>query len=258
MRRKFRVAEFDLAAAVQEDAEPDLAGVRRDLGGELVRGPRAGSGGGGEVAGGVVPGIRAGCPQWRGLAWAGGAECQSGAAVRLGGAQFGAEGDGAAAVVVGFNLLGEEGESGRFGHGRGQDRPPVRGGGGVVEPGALAQEGAAELPVVQAVGERQVAGLDRRLKGLGGVSWLRNWLSRSGPVTGVASRSMTGSSTASGAPVMTARVRPSARLAVTGRVPPGPAMAIRATVTPGPRSMTVTPVRVTPAACSSRPVISSV
>ena len=149
---ELRVAEFDLAPAVQEDAEPDQVGVRRDLGGDLVLGPRAGSGGGGDVAGRVVPGIWAGRLGWPGLAWAGGAECQPGAGVGLGGAQFGAEGDGAAAVVVGVDVLGEEGESGRFGDARGQDRPPVLGGGGIVEPGALAQEGAAELPVVQAVG----------------------------------------------------------------------------------------------------------
>src|ERR1700733_15344734 len=64
-------------------------------------------------------------------------------------------------------------------------------------------------------------GSNRRCKPLEGVCWLRNWLSRSGPVTGRASRSMTGSSTASGAPVMTARVRPSARLA--GAAGPGDA-----------------------------------
>lgn len=69
------VAEFDLAAAVQEDAEPDQAGVRRDLGGDLVLGPRAASGGGGDVAGRVYPGICAGCPGWPGLARAGGTEC---------------------------------------------------------------------------------------------------------------------------------------------------------------------------------------
>jgi hypothetical protein len=72
------------------------------------------------------------------------------------------EGDGAAAVVVGFDLLAEEGESGGSGHGRGQDHPPVFGGAGivlVVGPG-LAQEGAIELPSVQAVGERQVARLE--------------------------------------------------------------------------------------------------
>src|SRR6202034_3031127 len=95
---------------------------------------------------------------WRGPAWAGDAQYQPGAAVRLVGAQFAAEGDGAAAVVVGFDVLGEEGESGRLGPAGGQDRPPVLSGGGIVESGAQAQEGAAELPVVQAVGERQVAG----------------------------------------------------------------------------------------------------
>lgn len=43
------MAEFDLAAAVQEDAEPDQVGVRRDLGGDFVLGPCAGSGGGCDV-----------------------------------------------------------------------------------------------------------------------------------------------------------------------------------------------------------------
>jgi hypothetical protein len=71
---------------------------------------------------------------------AGDAEHRSG-----GGAQVAAEGDGAAAVVVGLDLLAEDGESGGFGHGRGQDRPPVYGGAGivlVVGSGHLAQEAA--------------------------------------------------------------------------------------------------------------------
>jgi hypothetical protein len=33
------VAKFELTAAVQEDAERDEAGVRRDLGGDLIPGP---------------------------------------------------------------------------------------------------------------------------------------------------------------------------------------------------------------------------
>src|ERR1700734_1938979 len=151
MRREFRVAEFELTAAVEEDAERDEAGVRRDLSGDLILGPRAGSGGGGDVVGRVFPGIWAGCPGWRGPAWTGDAEYQPGAAVRLGGAQFATEGDGAATVVVGFDILGDEGESGRLGAGRGQDRPPVLGGGGIVEPGAQAQEGATGPPGVKAV-----------------------------------------------------------------------------------------------------------
>ncbi len=109
--------------AGQEDAEPDEVGVRRDLGGDLIPGPRAGSRGEVEVVDRVFPGIWAGWLQWPGVAWAGDAEYQSGAAVRLGSAQFAAEGDGAAAIVVGFDFLGEEGESGRLGDGRGQDRP---------------------------------------------------------------------------------------------------------------------------------------
>jgi hypothetical protein len=36
------VAEFDLAAAVQEDAGPDQVGVRRELGGDLILGPLVG------------------------------------------------------------------------------------------------------------------------------------------------------------------------------------------------------------------------
>jgi hypothetical protein len=52
------VAEFDLAAAVQEDAEGDADGIGRDLGGDLVAGPVAGSADKGEVVPGIVPGIR--------------------------------------------------------------------------------------------------------------------------------------------------------------------------------------------------------
>jgi hypothetical protein len=115
---ELRVAEFDLAAAVQEDAEPDHVGVSRDLGGDLILGPRAGSGGVGDVVGRVFPGIWSGCLGWCGLAWAGAAEGEPGAAVGPGGAQFGAEGDGAAAVVVGVDFLGEEGVSRRLGAGR--------------------------------------------------------------------------------------------------------------------------------------------
>jgi hypothetical protein len=52
------VAEFDLAAAVQEDAEPDQVGVRRDLGGDLTLGPLADPGAGGDVVGpGLLIGI---------------------------------------------------------------------------------------------------------------------------------------------------------------------------------------------------------
>jgi len=75
------MAEFELTAAVQEDAERDEAGVRRDLGGDLIPGPRAGSNGGGDVVGRVVPGTWAGCLGWRGPAWAVEAEYQPGAAV---------------------------------------------------------------------------------------------------------------------------------------------------------------------------------
>jgi hypothetical protein len=49
MRFEFRVAEFDLAVAVQEDAQ-DVGGVGRDLGCDLVAGPAAGSGEGGDSA----------------------------------------------------------------------------------------------------------------------------------------------------------------------------------------------------------------
>ena len=75
------MAEFELTAAVQEDAERDEVGVRRDLGGDFILGPRAGSRGGGDVVGRVFPGIWAGCLGWRGLAWAGDAEYQQGAVV---------------------------------------------------------------------------------------------------------------------------------------------------------------------------------
>ena len=92
-----RVAEFDLAAAVQEDAEDDADGIGRGLGGDLVAGPVAGSGDGGEVVLGIVPGIRWG----RSPSLAGDAEHQSGAVGDVGGAQVAAEGDRAAAVVVG-------------------------------------------------------------------------------------------------------------------------------------------------------------
>jgi hypothetical protein len=54
------VAEFELTAAVQEDAERDAVGVRRDLGGDLMLGPRAGSSGEGDVVGRIFPGIWAG------------------------------------------------------------------------------------------------------------------------------------------------------------------------------------------------------
>src|SRR5580693_5121770 len=134
---ELRVAEFDLAAAVQEDAEDDADGVGRDLDGDLVADPVAGSGDGGEVVLGIVPGIRRGRPP----SLAGDAEHQSGAVGDVGGTQVAAEGDGAAAVVVGFDLLAEEGESGGSGHGRGQNHPPVLGGAGivlVVGPGHLA------------------------------------------------------------------------------------------------------------------------
>ena len=48
------MAELDLAGAVQEEAEDDEAGVGRVLGGDLVPGPVAGSGGEGEVVGGIA------------------------------------------------------------------------------------------------------------------------------------------------------------------------------------------------------------
>src|SRR5260370_21614195 len=80
---ELRVAEFDLAAAVQEEAEDDADGISRDLGGDLVAGPVAGSGDGGEVVLGIVPGIRWG----RSPFLAGDAEHQSGAVGDVGGAQ---------------------------------------------------------------------------------------------------------------------------------------------------------------------------
>ena len=70
---EFRVAEFDLAVAVQEDAEDDADGIGRNLGRDLVAGPVVVSGDGGEVVLGIVPGI------WRGrsLSLVGDAEHQS-------------------------------------------------------------------------------------------------------------------------------------------------------------------------------------
>src|SRR5260370_1140221 len=55
VRVEFRVAEFDLAAAVQEDAEDDADDIGRDLGGDLVAGAVAGcrGGGGGGRGGGA-------------------------------------------------------------------------------------------------------------------------------------------------------------------------------------------------------------
>jgi hypothetical protein len=116
---EFWVAEFDLAAAVQEDAEDDEAGVGRDLGGDLMPSPVAGSGDEGEVVGGIVAGILPGCPLWRGRSFSDDAEHKPGAVGDIGGAQVAVEGDGAAAVVVGVDLLTEDGESGGFGA-----RPP--------------------------------------------------------------------------------------------------------------------------------------
>ena len=61
---ELRVAEFDLAAAIQEDAEEDVIGVGRDLGGDLMPGPVAGSGGEGEVVYCLVQGVVATLPCW--------------------------------------------------------------------------------------------------------------------------------------------------------------------------------------------------
>jgi hypothetical protein len=68
------VAEFELTAAVQEDAERDQVGVRRDLGGDLILGPLAGSRGEVEVVDRIFPGIWSRWLQWPGMAWAGDAE----------------------------------------------------------------------------------------------------------------------------------------------------------------------------------------
>src|SRR5579859_2497412 len=115
------VAELDLAAAVQVDAEGDADGIGRDPGGDLVAGPVAGSGDGGEVVLGIAPGIR-----WRrSPSLAGDAEYQSGALGDVGAAQVAAEGDGVAAVVLGLDFLAEAGESGGLGRG-GRSRSPAR------------------------------------------------------------------------------------------------------------------------------------
>src|ERR1700683_657260 len=129
VRAELRAAEFDLAAAVQEDAEDDKAGVGRDLGGDLMPGPVAGSGDEGEVVLRIVPGILYG---WSlpPPSFADDAEPQSGA-VEVGGAQVAPEGDGAAAVVVRVDLLAEGGESGGARPGR---RRPACGGAAPVCP----------------------------------------------------------------------------------------------------------------------------
>jgi hypothetical protein len=76
-----------LAAAVQEDAEDDEAGAGRDLGGHLMPGPVQGSGGEGEMVGGIVSGVLPGWSRSRGLSLAVDAEHQSGELLDAGGAQ---------------------------------------------------------------------------------------------------------------------------------------------------------------------------
>ena len=76
---ELRIAEFDLAGTVQEDAEDDEVGVRRDLCGDLMPGPVTRSGDEGEVVGRIEPGILPGWSLWRGPSFAGGTEHQSGA-----------------------------------------------------------------------------------------------------------------------------------------------------------------------------------
>ena len=70
-----------------------------------------------------------------------------------------------AAVVVGVHLLAQEGEAGGLRHGRRQHRDSTFRRAGIVSPVRVAGvfgEAAAELPSVQAVGERQVAWLITR------------------------------------------------------------------------------------------------
>src|SRR5260370_2330662 len=57
---ELRVAEFDLAAAVQEEAEDDADGIGRDLGGDLVAGPAPGLRGRGGAGFSAAPGGLAG------------------------------------------------------------------------------------------------------------------------------------------------------------------------------------------------------
>jgi hypothetical protein len=89
----------------------------------------------------LVPGFLS---DWRGRFFAGDTEYQSGAVGDVSGAQVAAEGDGAPAVVVGVDPLAERSVSGGLWHGSGQNRPPLLGCAGIVEPGALAHEGAVD------------------------------------------------------------------------------------------------------------------
>lgn len=97
-----------------------------------MAGPVAGSGDEGEVVFGIVSGIVSGWPLPPEPSMTDDAEHQSGVVGDVGGAQVDAEGDVAAVVVVGVDFLAEEGESGGFGHRRGQDRAPVFGGAGIL------------------------------------------------------------------------------------------------------------------------------
>ena len=89
-------------------------------------------------------------------------QMQPGLAGHAGGAQLPAEGDRAAAVVVGVDLLEQDGGTGGLRDRGRQDRGPVCGGAGIVLPMRPAgrQEAARQLPVVQAVGERHVPRLE--------------------------------------------------------------------------------------------------
>src|SRR5215472_14484083 len=88
------------------------------------------------------------------------ASCACGAAVR----PVPAEGDRGAAVVVGVDLLEQDGGAGGLRDRGRQDRGPVCGGAGIVLPVRPAgrQEAASQLPPVQAVGERDVPRLGTR------------------------------------------------------------------------------------------------
>ncbi|HEY6315064.1 MAG TPA: hypothetical protein VIY52_30265 [Streptosporangiaceae bacterium] len=108
-------------------------------------GPAAAAGAG-QAAGAAVAQVGAGRLDRRADS-----QMQPGLAGDAGGAQLSAEGDRAAAVVLGVDLLDQDGETGRLRDRRDQDRGPVRGGAGIVLPMRLAVAGEvpSQLPVVR-------------------------------------------------------------------------------------------------------------
>ncbi len=98
-RGEFRVAQLDAAAAGQRDAEPDDAGVAGDGHRHLMPGPVA-AGGAGQAAAAAIAQLGAGRVDGRACG-----QIQPGVTGDAGGAQLSAEGDRAAAVVVGEDRL---------------------------------------------------------------------------------------------------------------------------------------------------------